>query len=209
MRISIDLDGVLSNFCNSVRDIANKLWPQKNLPYDFAPDNWDYEGSLTPDEFRAVWQVIRTTENFWEKQLAYPDNVFSLRRFLRSTDAKGVDIFYITSRAPTVGDTILRQCEEWLINHKLGFGVCAWSIFPVENPAKKVDAMEALGISMSIDDYHENVKSVAGLKNHQPFLLHRPWNAREVVPDNVQRVRRLQDYLDAVLATKEALTAAR
>ena len=197
MRISVDLDGVLANFTGAVVGIANRLWPDKKLPDTFEPDNWGYAGALTPQEFSAVWDEILATKDFWRRLSPYPENVQALRRFIRQE--VGVDIFYVTSRVATkTGDTLLRQCEAWLFDHELGYGVCSASILPVSNPAKKIEVMDALGIEMSIDDYHKNAISTASLPGHQTFLLNRPWNIKETVPDNVVRVPSLYAYLHAV-----------
>lgn len=209
MRISIDLDGVLANFTDAVVVIVNRLWPEKNLPLDFEPDNWGYVGTLTKEEFSQVWDAILATPDFWRSLRAYHENVDALRRFIRRTP--GVDIFYVTSRVQTKGDTLLRQCEAWLFDHELGYGLCSSSILPVSNPSKKVEIMDALGIEMSIDDYHKNVESTSRLAGHTTFLLNRPWNINETVPSNVARVDSLRDYLLIVeeLISKEVLTSSK
>lgn len=191
MRISIDLDGVVSNFTNDVIQHANKLWPGK-LKENFDPPDWDYTGYLSKDDFSDIWVSIKNTNNFWVNALPYIDNLNSLNSFLKATIS---DIFFVTARAETKGDSVQKQTYDWFIKngveiagqHNLNYS----SIVPVKIAGLKKQVMEALGIQISIDDHGPTVEECNKLPNHRAFLLDRSWNQEY----NQPRVFSLEEFL--------------
>ena len=194
MKISIDMDGVLTDFVGGFRNIQRSLG--RTVP-DVDPNDYDFKSwNLTKEQFSEGFKKIKTTDGFWEKLSPYKENVTALRNFIHGVQDQ--EIFFTTSRATSGGASISTQTRRWLDNHEL------WStwrnyttVLPVVSAGDKVSLYTALGITHSIDDYGPTVLNCENLKGHQPFLLDRSWN-REYIP--LRRVSKFQEFLDAVKA---------
>lgn len=194
-RISIDIDGVLSQFTGQVNAIANKLWPGK-VPLDYEPPDWYWTDVFTKKDWDSVWEVIRGTENFWATSKPYERNVDDLRNFLNTSP---MDVFFVTSRAVTAGDSVGQQTFNWM--SKQGLPIAGnWNysaIVPVPDSKKKRQVIEGLEISYSVDDLGPTVEMCNQIPGHTAFVLDRPWNRdKEYGP----RVFSLKEFFDKVEA---------
>jgi len=197
MRISVDLDGVVANFTARVIESANKLWPGK-LSLDFEPNDWNYTGFLTKEEFTDIWHDIRGSQNFWVDSPPYISNLMQLDSFLKCNIT---DVFFVTSRAETAGDSVQKQTYNWFLKHGVDIAnQCDMNysaIIPVKLAEKKINVMEALGIQASVDDYGPTVEACNKLPNHKAYLLDRPWNQEY----NQPRVYSLAEFFKIVHAS--------
>lgn len=171
--ISVDVDGVLSQFEHGWIKLVNKRFPEKNVPADFVPNDWSYSEILTPDEFKQLWPDVIATKYFWENLPAYGDNVRALGIFLREMDHK-YNVYYITSRPDTKGGTALEQTRLWLRARRLYPE--GSSIIVVRDPAEKEHMLRGIGAFASIDDYLPTVQRAMKIEGHHAWLLDRPWN---------------------------------
>jgi len=196
VKIGLDLDGVLCNFGARVIEAANALWPRKLAP-NFVPDNWNYEGHLTKEEFAEVWMYIKARKYFWE-DIPSLAGVQDLQDFLmrrRSTEEPRDELYFITARAITVGDPPLAQSAHWLQIHGLwprdGFS----TVIPVAEPTHKKDLFRGLGIRYMLDDYAPTIAELNELEGMHAFVLDQPWNR---YADTLPRVYSVAEYLDKI-----------
>lgn len=178
MRISIDLDGVISRFNDGMVEVVNELW-EGRLPLNFEPQTWGYdEVGFSTTEWDEIWTTIRRKHDFWLHLRPYEENVRALDRFVSTRD--DIELFFVTSRVPTAGCTVSKQTEKWLIRNGIIpssiYDYSTTAIIPVVSAGEKVNVMRALGITASIDDYGPTVQECAKISGHSAFLLDRPWN---------------------------------
>lgn len=195
--ISIDIDGVLANFDQGFVKLVNKEFPEKNIPADFSTEHWDYRQILSPEEFKNVWpKLVTDTKRFWETLNPYEDNVKALARFI-PRNHKYFDIYFVTARLNTAGDSAFSQTAKWLIAQHL-----SWyntSLIVVKKAADKVGLLDTLGAQYSIDDYLPTVTSLEReLPEHVAYLYDRPWNreGRPQLEKALNVASDLQEWLD-------------
>ena len=164
MRIAIDLDGVVANFVRAI----------DGLPANYEPPDWDFSDVFSREDWSKVWTRIKATENFWEKLSVYPENTTALRNFL--TDESGHEIYYLTSRAKTVGRAVSLQTDNWLYHNALWSRRNFSAVIAVSNAAFKKDILASLEIEAFVDDYGPTVEECSSIENCKTYLLDRPWN---------------------------------
>ena len=182
---------MVANFGYGVIKSANKLWPGK-LSIDYVPHNWDYTDVFTKEDWQKVWADIKNTNQFWSTLPGYAENILPVQSFLWEPGCP--DVYYITSRATTVGDSVQRQSYHWLNNVGI-FRPGVTSIIPVSDPAHKNQFMQALKIKFSLDDYGPTVVQCNCNNEHTAYLLDRPWNRSYIA---LPRVSSMKEYLDIV-----------
>ena len=196
MRYGMDLDGVIADFSSRVVDAANFLWPGKIAP-GFQPTVWDYGDVLTKDEWQRVWARILDTPYMWEDEPPMPgcdELVDYIRR--RAIQFKEPDeIFFITARAKTKGDSPLVQSSHWLYSRGLwpreGFS----TVIPVGEAKHKADLFRGLGLKYHLDDYAPTVEELNKIEGMHAFVLDQPWNQYAT---ELPRVYSVTQYLDVI-----------
>ena len=205
MRFGIDLDGVLGDFGAEVVKVGNSLWPGK-FPIGFVPDNWDYEGFLTAGEWAQIWVKIKSTPYFWNDESALV-GVEELQNYLnpepiqigpntwRSTLQREDEIFFVTARAVTVGDSPLVQSSHWLQSYGLWPRDGRSVVLPVADASHKADLIKALDIPYFLDDYAPTVDNLNRIESIQAYVLDQPWNR---YASHLPRVFSVAEYLDTI-----------
>jgi hypothetical protein len=192
LRFGIDLDGVFGDFGARVKVVANILWPGR-LPADYIPTNWDYTDVFTKEDWNEVWRIIKSTPDFWFYEEDYPAAVKAMRDFI--TDNDDLEVYYITSRANTAGDSVLRQSYHWLHNRDL-FRDGRMSLIPVQDAKHKEAVCAALKLPLMLDDYAPTVQKLQGVEGMQAYLLDQPWNRYAT---HLPRLFSVHEYLDVVV----------
>lgn len=188
--VSFDIDGVLAQFVPGFIKAVKKVFPDKQIPKNYQPSRWEFSDILTPEEFPSAWKEAVNTNNFWSTLEPYEDNVESMKRFIASQHDR-FDVYYITSRVDTPGDSAFSQTSKWLIENDL-----LWyntSLLVVKKAEDKIPILRGLRIDASIDDYLPTVVSSSGVSGHEAFLYDRPWN-QENRPENLKVVSNLEEY---------------
>lgn len=200
MKISIDLDGVLSDFfTDGVNRVAADLWPARNHPSNYLPDSYWWEDKFTKEEVHDILSEIKNIPEFWSTRPGYTENVQALREFL-SVESNH-EIYYVTSRIQTQGRPIALQTESWLIANHLWPDDNYHAIIPVAEPGLKRFVMADLGIQVSIDDHGTTVEECNQVKGHKAYVLDRPWNRDK---DYGTRVFDLQQFLSMAVGKMPA-----
>ena len=114
LRIGIDVDGVLADFRSSFRAAAVRV-----LRRDVASGNDSPQGAgpLAPADVRRVWDQIGKTRNWWMGVEPYEPE--QIARLYSLTRASGWEVFFLTKRPPSAGDSVQFQTQWWI--ERFGF----------------------------------------------------------------------------------------
>lgn len=206
-RIAVDCDGVLADFYFGFMAVANSIQPGA-FPMDYEPlvqqTDWEFVdvGLVDSSLVDKTWDTIRDkVENFWLSLPTYKKEVHELHQFLESAP-NDVEVFFVTSRVPSQGLTVLAQTQKWLRRYKLlRLGS---SVIVKPRGVLKEFIYTALGISCSVDDYWPNVPLKGMLApwtgrpaNHHGYLLARAWNEKHRT--DLEVVNSLGEYFEKVV----------
>jgi hypothetical protein len=110
-----------------------------------------------------VWQSIHSTSNFWRTlQPVDPDAV---RRIHDLAQRHRWEVFFITQRPATEGDTVQRQTQQWLVEQ--GFDLPSVLVLGGSRGA----AAAALRLDYLVDDRAQNCLDVLADSRTRPILI--------------------------------------
>ena len=167
LRIGFDMDGVLADFASAFRAAEVRLYgprpgiaagtpeaeeeEQEQRPSDGEPTEVK-SSELTPRELKrrrdTVWRAIQATENFWET--LSPMSEGAVARIQDMMLRHRWEVFFITQRPGTDGDTVQRQTQRWLV--KQGFELPSVLVLGGSRGA----AAQALRLNYHVDDSPQN-----------------------------------------------------
>jgi hypothetical protein len=187
LRIGIDIDGVLADFRTAFHQAAVRC-----LRHD-VEDSQDLE-SLTPlsaGDVRRVWEHIATAQNWWMEVPAYePDQIARLYSLTRAT---GWEVFFLTKRPPSAGDSVQFQTQWWI--ERFGFYLPA--VLTV--PGSRGDIANGLRLDLVVDDQLINCVEVISTAPTKAVLMQRS-------NDPVARQQASNRGIGVVSTLAEALT---
>src|SRR5436190_9622213 len=143
LRLGFDIDGVLADFRSAFRATAVRL--VRGQVDDFDPDDAESrEAAMSPEDVRRVWEHIAKTPNWWMEIDAYePDQIARLYSLMR---ANGWEIFFMTKRPASAGDSVQFQTQWWI--ERFGFYLPA--VMTV--PGSRGDIANGLRLDLVLDD---------------------------------------------------------
>jgi len=175
------MDGVLADFASAFRDHDTRLFgPEADDPIgepekeeerqaaSTAPTREQTEArvaSARASQRRedAVWQAIESTPNFWET--LRPMDQGAVKRIHRMMLALRWEVFFITQRPDTAGDTVQRQTQRWLVAQ--GFDLP--SVLVIRG--SRGTAAKALRLDYHVDDNPQNCMDVISDSTARPILI--------------------------------------
>jgi uncharacterized HAD superfamily protein len=185
-KIGIDIDGVLSNFVKTFRNLNNELHGTSIVD---DPTDWDFKNwNLSPDQLKQSWSKLSQYHNFWET-LEKQNDVKNIHLELLDDMAK---LYFITTRTSTLGDPVEKQTNRWIKN-----------IFQIQCPTvivtnEKGPVVAALDLDAFIDDNYTNLVSIDKY-SPETQLYYRIFSYR-VQPDiDVIEVNNFHDFVVDVL----------
>jgi hypothetical protein len=192
LRIGFDMDGVLADFSSAFHQIEVRLFgpgrpTRADRPEEEAEKQSGERSAPTSDGSRvdehrrrsdAIWKAIQATPGFWT--MLRPLDPTAVRRIRDQMVRYRWEVFFITQRPETAGETVQRQTQRWLLAQ--GFDVPSVLVIGGSRGA----AASALRLNYHVDDSPQNCLDVMSEGRARPILV--------VPPDNeatVQRARSL------------------
>lgn len=153
------MDGVLADFRSAFRALArpdvSPLESDGLSPHDDSP--------LEPSEIRQLWDVVAHAPNWWLQLKAYePDEIPRLYSISRQL---GWEVFFLTKRPRSAGETVLVQTQWWLERH--GFYMPA----VVTVPGSRGELANALRLDLTVDDQMVNCVEVISASSSKAVLM--------------------------------------
>jgi hypothetical protein len=181
LRIGFDLDGTLADFESAFHAVEVRLFGRDSHIEAGQPER-ESEEPLAADAVRPakipsfiqgrrrrdrIWDEIRKTPNFWSTLKALDPS--AVRRIYDLTLQHKWEVFFITQRPYTEGETVQRQSQRWLVEQ--GFDMPSVLVIGGSRGA----AAAALRLDYHVDDSAQNCLDVSIESAARPILL---------VPDN-------------------------
>ena len=162
LRIGVDIDGVLADFRSAFHAAAVRVLRREiDTPNDSPPS----AGPLAPAEVRRVWEYIGKTQNWWMEVEPYEPE--QIARLYSLTRAAGWEVFFMTKRPPSAGDSVQFQTQWWI--ERFGFYLPA--VLTVLG--SRGDIANGLRLDLVLDDQLINCVEVVSATPTKALLMQR------------------------------------
>jgi hypothetical protein len=189
LRLGFDMDGVLANFRAAFRAAAMQIVRGDLADVD-ADEPPEGASPLSPNDVRRVWDHIAKTPNWWMEIDAYEPE--QIARLYSLTRAAGWEVFFLTKRPPSAGDSVQFQTQWWIER----FGFYLPSVLTV--PGSRGDVANALRLDLLVDDQLINCVEVVSASPTKAILMQR-------TPDAVARDHATNRGIGVVATLADAL----
>ena len=160
LRIGFDVDGVIADFRSAFRGAARQCL-RREVPD--APAGADRRDPLAPADIERVWQYVARESNWWMRVEPFePDEVARLYSLAR---AARWEVFFLTKRPPSAGDTVQFQTQWWL--EQQGYYLPA----VVTVPGSRGELANALRLDLVVDDQFVNCAEVIAASGTKALLM--------------------------------------
>jgi hypothetical protein len=183
LRIGFDMDGTLADFGRAFHDVEARLFgagpgisegqpegeeaaqAQASNPAAAAEQEEARAGASAEHRRRrsAIWKAIQSTPDFWfTLQPLDPQAVARIHALML---LHKWEVFFITQRPYTDGDTVQRQTQKWLVEQ--GFDLPSVLVLGGSRGA----AAAALRLDYHVDDSAQNCMDVISDSRARPILI--------------------------------------
>ena len=188
LRIGFDMDGVVADFSGAFYEVEQRLFgpgpgmsagePEREEEAQAsggAAEDGNADGVARPvaDESRGpresrrrrdlIWHTIQSTPDFW--MTLKPNEEGAIRRIHALMLRHRWEVFFITQRPKTDGDTVQRQTQRWLVEQ--GFDLPSVLVLGGSRGA----AAGALRLDYHVDDSAQNCLDVLTDSRAKPILI--------------------------------------
>lgn len=185
------MDGVLADFASAYHDVEARLFGPRTVTRAGSPEEESIAregegaaepgpGDAPPDAAPAdasaleatrelrrrrdvIWQAIRETPDFWTSLT--PTREGAVRRIHEMMLRHRWEVFFITQRPKTEGDTVQRQTQRWLVAQ--GFDLPSVLVIP----GSRGGVAAALALDYHVDDSPKNCVDIRSDSNARPILI--------------------------------------
>lgn len=182
LRLGFDMDGVLADFVTAFLTISNKLYGTSYTKKDWT--QWSATNLYTDAQQDKVWDIIRTTKEFWYKLEPLEHGAL-----LDAAERKH-NLYFITSRVYVPGRSIEQQSAGWLLLNKR-------LTFPTVLVVSDADHKQALCRDLQLDAFIDDKASTVEQINKAGVLCYvydQPYNSGVKAP----RVSKILDYVSSM-----------
>ena len=209
LRIAFDLDGVLADLGTAYDAVAAKVAATRvasSSRDQTDPEDQDDRSQTDTDDTAAgsrphaddaeIWSAIRAIPDFWTTLSTLEPGVIG--RLHAAAIRHRWELFFLTQRPATQGDTVQRQTQWWLLQH----GVDLPNV--IVTRGSRVTLAGALHLDVLIDDTVQHCVDVIAESKVTPFLVLRKPDA--AIEGNAKRLGiRVVRSVEECLAVLEEL----
>jgi hypothetical protein len=182
IRIAFDMDGVIADFAARYVEIEARLFGPITRQQANSPESAASAPEHTGGDRRRsdrIWEVIRATPDFWTT--LQPIDPAAVRRIHEMMLRYGWEVFFITQRPATEGESVQRQTQRWLVEQ--GFDLPSVLVISGSRGA----AAGALRLDYHVDDRPNNCIDVKTESSAKPILI--VPDGDETIVANARRLR--------------------
>jgi hypothetical protein len=159
LRVGIDIDGVLADFRTAFHAAARGL-VDASLQVGDADEA---DSVLSESAIKRAWREVSDAHNWWTTLSAFePAEIARLYTLARRHKW---EVFFLTKRPPTRGDTVQIQTQSWL--EQQGFYLPA----VVTVPGSRGELANALRLDFVVDDQELNCVEVISASGAKAVLM--------------------------------------
>lgn len=197
LRLGVDLDGVLADFRAAFRALAER---------ELGRSAEDVEGELAKPDVERLWKKVAASHNWWLDVPPFePDQI---ARLYAEARRYRWEVFFLTSRPPSAGDSVQLQTQVWLEKH--GFYLPSVLTTPA---GARGEIARSLRLDLAIDDRLVNCMEIISASNAKAVLITRDDQQRRMREAAESRgvgvVTSLSQGLDAIERLDALLTTRR
>jgi beta-phosphoglucomutase-like phosphatase (HAD superfamily) len=174
LRIGFDMDGVLADFSTAFHAVEARLFGDAPVMPPGQPEgeahggpdagDRDQQGRATSKRQReAIWSEIASTPDFWTTLT--PTSAGAVKRLHDLALRHRWEVFFITQRPATAGETVQRQTQRWLVEQ--GFDLPSVLVIPGSRGA----TIAALRLDYHADDSPQNCVDIVGASTTKTILI--------------------------------------
>jgi GNAT superfamily N-acetyltransferase len=202
LRVGFDVDGVIADFRAAFAAIAGRTLDRSVEPLRDPEQSVD---GLSARDIHRVWKTITATANWWTTLVPYEPH--QIERLYMLSRTLGWEVFFLTTRPATEGDTVQFQTQWWLEQ----YGFYLPSVITI--PGGRGVLATALRLDLFVDDLLVNCVDVVGASTTKAVLLAREATAAAVEADARARgigvVHTIEQAIDVAIRLGEMLPATR
>jgi 5'(3')-deoxyribonucleotidase len=191
MKIGIDLDDVCSDFQSSYVKLLNKMFGKPPIGTALV----DWEGSnlqLNAEETKQSWEEVAKVPDFWA--MLNPLVSFDKETIeLLNTAHYRHDVFFITNRFATPGDSPLKQTKYWL---RANADISAPNVIIAKDKGPVATMLE---LNAFADDRPKNVVDVQMARPSAKVYLVDSSHNQPFTSTIIPRVKNLKEFLKLIL----------
>ena len=155
LRLGIDVDGVVADFRSAFRALAER-------ELGIAPE--DAESNLTKADIERLWRAVADTANWWLGVPTYePEQI--VRLYARARQSRW-EVFFMTSRPPSAGDSVQLQTQVWL--ERQGFFLPSVLTAPA---GARGELARSLRLDLALDDRIVNCLEITSASNSKAVMV--------------------------------------